>query len=511
MKLIYIFNDQLNLEVSSLHNVIKDEDIIVLTETFEQAKSVKHHKKKLIFMFSAMRHFANSLRKQGYKVHYSKIDDESNLQSINEELKRVINIFVPEKIIVTEPTEYNLLQDVLNWEIILDIQTEIISDTRFYCSKDEFMNWASDRKNLRMEYFYRSMRKKFNILMEDGKPAGGSWNFDSKNRESFKSKHSIPKNYDAKPDKVTKEVIEIVNKTFNDHFGESEPFHFAVTRDQALDALEKFIEERLNVFGDYQDAMVSQEPWMFHSHLSMYINAGLLLPMECVERAQDAYVQKQAPINSVEGFIRQILGWREFIRGVYWLKMPAYEQENYLNANRKLPDFFWTGNTQMNCMKQCIDETKNNAYAHHIQRLMVLGNFALIAGLDPAEVNEWYLIVYADAYQWVELPNVSGMALFADGGIVGSKPYASSGAYINKMSDYCKQCSYEVKTKNGRNACPFNYLYWDFIIRNQKKLNTNPRMAMIYNTLSKMDKSKVHEIQDDSNNFLNHLANYDKE
>ena len=191
--------------------------------------------------------------------------------------------------------------------------------------------------------------------------------------------------------------------------------------------------------------------------------------------------------------------------------MPTYEQENYLNANRKLPDFFWTGNTQMNCMKQCIDETKNNAYAHHIQRLMVLGNFALIAGLDPVEVNEWYLIVYADAYQWVELPNVSGMALFADGGIVGSKPYASSGAYINKMSDYCKQCSYEVKTKNGRNACPFNYLYWDFIIRNQKKLNTNPRMAMIYNTLSKMDKSKVHEIQDDSNNFLNHLANYDKE
>ena len=296
-----------------------------------------------------------------------------------------------------------------------------------------------------------------------------------------------------------------LQRRFDDHFGDLEPFYFAVTREQALYALHKFIDERLYNFGTYQDAMVQDEPWMYHSHISFYMNCGLLNPIECIEEAQKAFFENQAPLNAVEGFIRQILGWREYVRGIYWMKMPDYENENFLNANRKLPDFFWSGNTQMNCLRQCITETKENAYAHHIQRLMVTGNFSLIAGLSPEDVNEWYLIVYADAYQWVELPNVTGMILFADGGLLASKPYSASGAYINRMSDYCKNCKYSVTKKNGEKACPFNYLYWNFLIENKDKLENNPRLGMPYNTLKKMNGEKLQAIQDDSKRFFKNI------
>ena len=265
-----------------------------------------------------------------------------------------------------------------------------------------------------------------------------------------------------KQDAITQEVLRDVARVFPDHFGDLEPFHFAVTRKQALKVLKEFIEQRLPAFGDYQDAMIEGEPWMYHSHLSFYLNCGLLLPLECVQAAEQAYHAGTAPLNAVEGFIRQIMGWREYIRGIYWLKMPDYAKSNFLAATRSLPEFYWTGDTQMNCLKQCVLETKKNAYAHHIQRLMVLGNFALLAGIDPRQVNEWFLIVYADAYEWVELPNVSGMILFADGGYLGSKPYAAGGNYIHKMSNYCQNCTYKVTQKNGEQACPFNYLYWNF-------------------------------------------------
>jgi len=249
---------------------------------------------------------------------------------------------------------------------------------------------------------------------------------------------------------------------------------------------------------------------MYHSHISFYINCGLLLPLECIKAAQKSYLDGKAPLNAVEGFIRQIIGWREYVRGIYWLKMPGYETENYFKAKRALPALFWGSDTQMNCLRQCVKETKENAYAHHIQRLMVLGNFALIAGIDPDEVNEWYMIVYADAYQWVELPNVTGMILFADGGLLASKPYAASGAYINKMSDYCKGCRYKVSKKNGPDACPFNYLYWDFLIRNEDKLRSNPRLGMIYRSLERMGKEKVTAVQDDSQRFFKALESNEK-
>ncbi|NQZ14805.1 MAG: cryptochrome/photolyase family protein [Alphaproteobacteria bacterium] len=503
MNLRLVLGDQLNQKVSSLSDINKNTDVVLMCEVWEEATYVKHHKKKIAFIFSAMRHFAQELKEKGYKVHYTKLDDPDNAGSFSAELERTISIYKPEKVIITEPSEYRVLQDIKSLD--LDVPIEVRPDNRFLSTHSEFSSWAEGRKQLRMEYFYRQMRKKYNILMSGDKPEGGEWNYDNENRKAPKEGLSIPQSFMSEPDEITQEVIDLVSERFSKHFGDLYPFHFAVTRNQALQALEQFIKERLINFGDYQDAMIQGEPWMYHSHLSFYINCGLLLPLECVEAAELAYREQQAPLNAVEGFIRQIIGWREYVRGIYWLKMPKYEDENFLQAKRKLPWLYWGGDTQMNCLSQCVKETKENAYAHHIQRLMVLGNFALIAGLDPDEVNEWYMIVYADAYQWVELPNVTGMILFADGGVLGSKPYAASGAYINKMSDYCKRCRYKVSKKNGPDACPFNYLYWDFLIRNEDKLRSNHRLTMIYRTLERMSEEKVEAIKNDSKRFFKTL------
>lgn len=505
-----ILGDQLNTEISSLSDANKDDDFILMVEVWDEATYVKHHKKKIAFLFSAMRHFAQELKDKGYNVHYTKLDDEGNTGSFFGEVERAVNEQNIDKLIVTEAAEYRVLHDMKSWSEKLDIDVELRPDDRFLCTHDEFSEWADGRKQLRMEYFYREMRKKYSILMEgDNQPTGGEWNYDQENRKPPKEGLDVPAPYAANVDDITQEVIDLVAERFDNHFGDLEPFYFAVTRDQALYALKKFIDERLCNFGDYQDAMVEGEPWMYHSHLSFYINCGLLLPLECVERAEQAYHDGDAPLNAVEGFIRQIIGWREYIRGIYWLKMPEYEKENHLEATRNLPDFYWGADTHMNCLKQCVKETKENAYAHHIQRLMVLGNFALIAGLHPDEVNEWFLIVYADAYQWVELPNVTGMILFADGGLLGSKPYAASGAYINKMSNYCKNCKYSVTKKNGPQACPFNYLYWDFLIRNKDKLKGNHRLGMIYNTLNRMGDEKVEAVKSDSKRFFKAIEDGD--
>lgn len=503
--LVLILGDQLSADISSLQNFDKERDAILMCEVWEEATYVKHHKKKIAFLFSAMRHFAAELEDKGYKLRYTKLDDKSNAGSFKGEVKRAIDDFSPERLIVTFPGEYRVYEDMKSWEDEFDVTVEIRSDNRFLCTIEEFKNWAENRKQLRMEYFYREMRKKYNILMDGDKPEGGEWNYDSENRKPPKDGLKVPASYNAQIDEVSRECINLVQNRFSDHFGDVEPFYFAVTRAQALYALDKFIDERLGNFGDYQDAMVQGEPWMFHSHLSFYINCGLLNPMEVIEKAEDAYRQGAAPLNAVEGFIRQILGWREYVRGVYWLNMPSYAEENELGAKRKLPWFYWDANTKMNCLRQCVTETIENAYAHHIQRLMVLGNFALIAGIDPKEVNEWYLIVYADAYEWVELPNVTGMILYADGGLLGSKPYAASGSYINKMSDYCKNCSYSVTAKNGNKACPFNYLYWNFYLENEDKLKGNPRLNRPYHTLSKMSDEKIKAIQDDSARFFKEL------
>ncbi len=500
-----ILGDQLSHSMTSLEGYDPAKDIVLMCEVWDEASYVKHHKKKIAFLFSAMRHFAKSLEADGYTVEYTKLDDPNNGGSFSNEVERALKRHDIERIVVTYPGEYRVLSDIKQWEDNFSIPVEIRPDYRFLCTPEDFAEWAEGRSQLRMEYFYREMRKKYLILMDGDKPIGGKWNYDAENRKPPKEGLNIPQPYIEDIDDITREVMTLITERFSDHFGDLEPFYHAVTRNQALKALDLFIEQRLGHFGDYQDAMIEGEPWMYHSHLSFYLNCGLLLPLECVKAAENAYHQGQAPLNAVEGFIRQIVGWREYIRGVYWLKMPDYALQNFFEAERDLPDFYWTADTKMNCLARCVSETKQNAYAHHIQRLMVLGNFALLARVDPKQVNEWFLIVYADAYEWVELPNVSGMILFADGGYLASKPYAAGGSYINKMSDYCKNCSYKVTKKNGSDACPFNYLYWDFLARNRDKLEFNHRIAMMYKTYDRMNEERKKTIAHESRQFLDSL------
>ncbi|RVU83665.1 cryptochrome/photolyase family protein [Leucothrix sargassi] len=500
-----VLGDQLSHDLTSLADIDLDTDIVLMCEVNTEATYVKHHKKKIAFIFSAMRHFAAELEQKGVRVHYTQYKDPDNAGSFSGEVKRATQAYSIDKIIVTEASEYRVLKETQGWQEAFDVPVEIRADKRFLCSHRYFNHWAEGRKQLRMEYFYRQMRKDYNILMDGDQPEGGEWNYDAKNRQSPKAGMQIPTPYSAPKDEITEAVCQLVSEEFADHFGDLEPFYFAVTREQALEVLNKFIDERLPQFGDYQDAMIEGEPWMYHSHIAFYINTGLLNPREAIEAAELAYVHGNAPLNAVEGFIRQILGWREYVRGIYWLKMPDYTHDNFLEAKNPLPPLYWGEKTYMNCLSQCVKETQQNAYAHHIQRLMVLGNFALLTGLSPEEVNEWYLLVYADAFEWVEMPNVSGMVLFADGGLLGSKPYAAGGAYINKMSNYCKSCRYKVTKKTGPDACPFNYLYWDFFMRNEDKLAGNPRLNMVYGGMKRMNDEKRDLILRDASQFMSKL------
>ena len=497
-----VLGDQLSREMSSLRDCTKSQDKILLAEVREEATYVKHHKKKIVLLFSAMRHFAKELSDDGYDVIYRRYDDDNNQGSLLNEVKHACSQHSFDKVVVTFPGEYRVLKSMQQWQHQLGIPVEICDDDRFIATLEQFSEWAEGRKQWRMEYFYREMRKLTGLLMEGDKPIGGKWNYDQDNRKSLPADVSPPKPYTVSPDDITSEVIELVETEFADHMGDAKDFNYAVTRDEALKVLEQFIEQRFNEFGDYQDAMREGNVWLFHSHLSFYLNCGLLLPMEVMKAAEQAYFDGDAPLNAVEGFIRQILGWREYVRGFYWHCMPGLQQENYFNHQRKLPDFYWTGHTNMNCMRQCIGDTKRHAYAHHIQRLMVIGNFSLLAGLSVEEVNEWYLLVYADAFEWVEMPNVSGMILFADGGNLASKPYVASGQYINRMSDYCKNCGYAVSKKTGKNACPFNYLYWDFLIKHRDKLSKNHRMGLIYKSLDRMSQDTVDAMQEQAEQLL---------
>lgn len=493
-----VLGDQLTRGLSSLRDYVPG-DTVLMMEVAEEATYVKHHKQKLVLIFSAMRHFAEELRHHGFTVDYVRLDDPANTGSFTSEVERAITRHKPSRIVVTEPSEWRVMEMMKSWD------AEVLSDDRFFATPASFAVWANGRKQLRMEFFYRDMRRLSGLLMEGDDPVGGQWNFDHDNRKALPKNLTPPNRRRFDPDPVTREVIDMVAGRFPDHFGDLEPFGWAVTRTDALEALDHFISVCLPSFGDYQDAMKQGDAFLYHSVISPYLNIGLLTPREICDRAQDAWSRGGAPLNAVEGFIRQILGWREYVRGLYWLKMPAYADSNFLGASRPLPSFYWTGKTEMNCMAQAIGDTRRHAYAHHIQRLMVTGNFALLAGLDPAEVEQWYLLVYADAFEWVELPNTHGMALFADGGVMASKPYAASGAYIDRMSDYCAGCRFKPEVKLGPKACPFNYLYWDFLIRNEAKLKANPRMGMPYRTLAKMEAERKADIVRHAATFLEGL------
>lgn len=489
-RLILILGDQLSFDISSLKDARKTKDVIVMGELREEATYVKHHKKKIAFVFSAMRCFAKALKEESYKVDYQRYDGDNGASSFAELVGAAIERHGASEIVVTEPGEHRLMAEFQQWEKKFGLPVDIREDDRFIASHQEFNEWAEGRKSLRMEYFYREMRKKTGLLMDGDEPAGGEWSYDKENRKSASQDLFMPSLPQFEPDEITQEVLDLVENSFSDHFGSLNPFWFAVTRKDALKALDIFIEKALPQFGDYQDAMLTDEKFLYHSVLSLYINAGLLNPMEVCEKAQGAYEDGHAPLNAVEGFIRQIIGWREYMRGVYWRGDETYIRQNFFGAERPLPAFYWTGETKMACVKAVVNQTSEEAYAHHIQRLMVTGTFAMLTSIDPHAVHEWYLAVYADAYEWVEAPNVIGMSQYADGGALGSKPYAASGAYINRMSDYCRNCDYSVTKKTEEGACPFNALYWDFLARHEDKLGGNPRMAQMYRNWARMDKSK---------------------
>jgi len=503
--LILVLGDQLSHSLPAIAQANPANDVILMAEVNNEATYVKHHKLKIVLIFAAMRHFAQELEHKGFHVAYTTIDDPDNSGTLAGEVEKALATHQCGQLIVTEAGEYRVQEDFKHWQTAFNLPVTISEDNRFLATTHDFAQWAQGRKQLRMEYFYRDMRRRYQVLMEDGQPTGGKWNYDQQNRKQFDFSHEIPTRTRFQPNFVTQKVMKTVQQMYSSHMGTAENFNLAVTREQALAVLEEFIATRLVNFGDFQDSLVQNEHHLFHSHISAYLNIGLLLPLEVILTAEQAWQRGDAPINAVEGFIRQVLGWREYVRGLYWLKMPEYATENYLNAQRKLPDFYWTAKTNMNCLSQCVTTTIDSAYAHHIQRLMVLGNFALLAGIHPDQINEWFLAVYTDAFEWVEMPNVTGMATFADGGVMASKPYASSGAYIHKMSNYCQHCHYNVKEKHGATACPFNYLYWDFLHRNGARLANNPRLAMPYRTLSRMAQDKLDKHVADAQIFFKML------
>ncbi len=426
--LVLVLGDQLSPELSSLAAADPATDYVLMVEVAEEATYVRHHKKKIALILAAMRHFAAELTAAGWRVDYVTLDDPGNTGNFDGEVARAVARHHTARIIVTEPGEWRVLEIMRRWPAVLGMPVTILPDDRFVASIDMFKSWAGDKKQLRMEYFYREMRRKTGLLMQGPEPEGGRWNFDADNRKPVPKGMRFPTPLRHSPDAATRDVLKLVADRFAGHFGDLEPFWFPVTRTQAEASFALFVSQALPSFGDYQDAMASGEQYLFHGVVALAMNIGLLNPLAMCQQVEAAYHDGQVPLPAAEGFIRQIIGWREFVRGIYWLKMPGYTDLNYFGNTRALPWFYWSGETDMACLAAAIGQTKAEAYAHHIQRLMLTGNFALIAGIAPSEVHAWYLTVYADAFEWVEAPNTLGMSQFADGGLLGSKPYVSSGA-----------------------------------------------------------------------------------
>ena len=503
--LVPVLGDQLTPTLSSLRDADPADTIVLMMEVGDETTYVRHHKQKIAYILSAMRHHSKAHEKAGWTVDYVTLDDPDNAGSFTGEIARAVKRHAPERIVVTEAGEWRVAAMLESWETIFGIPVEIRADDRFGATHAEFDAWASERKQLTMEFFYRDMRRKTGLLMDGKKPVGDRWNFDKENRKPAKADLFMPQPHVFKPDAITKDVLALVAERFADHPGTLDGFAYAVTAKDAEKQATYFLAKALPQFGDYEDAMLTGERYLWHSILSPYINSGLLDPLDLCRRAEAEYRAGRAPLNSVEGYIRQIIGWREYMRGIYWREGPDYVTRNFLDHKRKLPGWYWTGDTDMHCLKEAIGQTLETAHAHHIQRLMVTGNFALLVGADPAEVHRWYLEVYVDAYEWVELPNTLGMSQFGDGGLLGSKPYISSGAYIDRMSDYCGQCRYDVKKRVGEDACPYNALYWDFLARHEGKLGDNQRLRMPYATWKKQSAQSRNETRDQAKTFLQSL------
>ncbi len=501
-RLVMLLGDQLDPANPALRAADREADPVLMVETGGEAGHVWSHKQRIAVFFAAMRHRAASLDDEGWAVDYRRIGKGE--KSLGDALADAVDRHGAAEVLVTEPGEWRVRRELEKAAERASVRIRWFEDTHFYATPGDFRDWATDRKTLVMEYFYRHMRRRHEVLMDDGEPVTGRWNFDKENRGSFgkKGPGTLPPPRRFDPDDLTREALDDVETHFGDHPGELDSFGWPVTPEDAKTALDDFIDHRLAQFGSYQDAMWTDEPWLYHSLLSVALNLKLLDPRDAVAAAERAWREDRVPLAAAEGFIRQILGWREFIRGVYWLHMPDYAQKNEYGHERPLPDFFWTGETDLNCLRHSLRDTLANGYAHHIQRLMVIGNFSLLAGLSPQAVCDWYLAVYVDAVEWVELPNTLGMALNADGGIVGSKPYVSTGAYIQRMSNYCQGCRYDPKARTGENACPFTTLYWHFLDRNRDRLAENGRMGLVLRNLERLDDEELAEIGQRAGDFL---------
>jgi len=493
-KLGVIFGDQLNTDNSVLRALDSSADFLLMGELADEVEYVQHHIQKIVLIFSAMRHFKQELSDAGWSIQYHRYESDSKVVSFTDLVAAAVEEQRFDEIVVSWPGEYRVLEQIRRWEKQFDVPVTLLPDSRFICPLDEFDRWAEGRKQLRMEFFYREMRKKTGYLMVEGKPVGGQWNFDKDNRKTWKGDPEAPSPMSFTPDEIVEEVISDLEGHV-EGFGELEGFDWPVTRTQARQALSHFVRRALPNYGDYQDAMHTDEDYLFHARLSSSLNLGLLGVEEVCDAVEQAWKDEQAPLNAVEGFIRQVIGWREYIRGIYWREMPDYAQRNALENSQPLPEWYWSGETRMQCLRSAIQATRRNAYAHHIQRLMVTGNFALIFGVVPKEICDWYLAVYTDAYDWVELPNTLGMVMHADGGLLASKPYAASGKYIQRMSNYCSSCPYSVTRTVGEEACPLNSLYWDFLIRHRERFEANPRMKMMYRNVDRKDDQELDDIQ----------------
>ena len=485
--LVLVLGDQLDLDAAAFDGFDTELDAVWMAEVAEESTHVWSSKPRTVMFLAAMRHYALALQ-AGRTLHYTRLDAPDNHGSLAAQLQADVERLRPTRLVMTAPGDWRVLQAIKEAAQTLNLPLEIREDRHFFVSVREFAAHAKGRKSLRMEYFYREQRRSHGVLMENDEPIGGQWNFDADNRQAFGAAGpgTLPPRTLFAPDAITNEVIELVNTRFADHPGHLESFGWPVTRAQALHALHTFIEQRLALFGRYQDAIWPAEPWLYHSHLSAALNLKLLNPREVVAAAEAAYHLGHAPLASVEGFIRQILGWREYVRGIYWTQMPDYAQRNALNAKENLPAWYWTGATDMACLRDALTQTLKHGYANHIQRLMVTGLYTLLLGVQPKQVHEWYLAVYVDAVEWVELPNTLGMSQYADGGVMASKPYIASGKYIDRMSPHCAACRFDPAQRSGDNACPFTTLYWDFLLRHETLLAKNPRIALQVKNLARL-------------------------
>ncbi|MCA8986884.1 MAG: cryptochrome/photolyase family protein [Planctomycetaceae bacterium] len=507
--LVLIFGDQLQHDSAALDDFDIQQDSLWMAEVEEEITYVWSHQLRIAMFLSAMRHFREECQDRDRPIEYHELNptsDSDRGKSFIEILKQDLKRLKPQKVIFVQPGDYRVWNTIRELLEQADVEYEVRPDRHFYCSPQEFLEYSAGKKELRLEYFYRWLRKKHNVLMDqDGQPEGGQWNFDHDNREAFgksgPESKLAPRQF--RPDEITQQVIELVRQRYPKHPGSLESFDLPVTRTEALKKLRHFITERLDNFGRYEDAMWTDQTYLYHSHLSACLNLKLISPRECIEKAVEAYYSGEAALNSVEGFVRQILGWREFIRGIYWTHMPDYAELNALEAESELPQFYWDGATDLNCVRESMRHVRLHAYSHHIHRLMILGNLSQTLGVHPYRFHEWHMAMYLDAIDWVSLPNTLGMSQFGDGGIVGTKPYCSTGNYVNKMSNFCRNCQYDYKKKVGEDACPLTTFYWDFLDRNYEQLKENPRMKFAIQNVQKLRKkpAELEEVRQRANSL----------